>query len=102
MCHIHDFPHYGLEAIGEENNGCYGISKGVRGYPRWCSPSEWGKESNSERAIAFAREMEVYESIATLYFHSSRVCSGIGYRNMGTLGVTATSQYVPNIVHPHR
>jgi len=41
--------------------------------PRLCATFEWGKESNRERATAaVAREMEVYESTASLDFHSSR------------------------------
>ncbi len=43
-------------------------------------------ESKRERAVAFARCVAVYESTATLVFHSSKMCSGMGYRNMETRG----------------
>ncbi len=43
-------------------------------------------ESMRERAVAFANLVAEYESIATLDFHSSRVCFGIGYWNIGTSG----------------
>jgi hypothetical protein len=54
--------------------------------PRWCSPSEWDKKSNKKRAMTVDREIKVYESTATLDFHSSSVCSEIGYLNIGTRG----------------
>ncbi len=37
-----------------------------------------------ERATFFASMVAVYESTATLDFHSSKVCSGIGYWNIDT------------------
>ena len=49
------------------------------------APDGTSRESRSERAVAFASIMAVYESIATLDFQASKVCSGIGYWNIGTL-----------------
>ena len=43
-------------------------------------------ESMRERDVALASIVAVYESTITLDFHSARVCSGIGYWNMGTRG----------------
>ena len=50
------------------------------------APDGNSSESLSERAVAFANMMAVKESIVTLDFQASKVCSGIGYWNMGTLG----------------
>jgi len=50
------------------------------------APDGNSRESLSERAVAFASIMAVYESIVTLDFQASKVCSGIGYWNIGTLG----------------
>ncbi len=50
------------------------------------APEGNSSESSSERAVAFANMMAVKESIVSLDFQVSRVCSGIGYWNMGTLG----------------
>ena len=50
------------------------------------APDGNSSESLSERAVAFANMMAVKESIVTLDFQVSKVCSGIGYWNMGTLG----------------
>jgi hypothetical protein len=50
------------------------------------SPDGNSSESLIERAVAFANMMAVKESIVTLDFQVSKVCSGIGYWNMGTLG----------------
>ena len=49
------------------------------------APDGNSRESLSERAMAFASIMAVYESIVTLDFQASKVCSGIGYWNIGTL-----------------
>ena len=50
------------------------------------APDGYSRESLSERAVAFASIMAVYDSIVTLDFQASKVCSGIGYWNIGTLG----------------
>ena len=50
------------------------------------APDGNSRESLSERAVAFASIMAVYVSIETLDFQASRVWSGIGYWNIGTLG----------------
>ncbi len=49
-------------------------------------PDGNSSESLSERAVACANLMAAKESIVTLDFQVSKVCSGIGYWNMGTLG----------------
>ena len=49
-------------------------------------PDGYSRESLSERAVAFASIMAVYEYIVTLDFQASKVWSGIGYWNIGTLG----------------
>ena len=38
-------------------------------------------------AVAIANEVGEWESIATWDFHAARMCGGIGYLNVGTLGV---------------
>ena len=43
-------------------------------------------EALRESAVALASMVAVYVSISTLAFHSSNVCSGMGYWNIGTLG----------------
>jgi len=50
-------------------------------------------ESLKERAVALASMVAVWESTATLDFHSSRVCSGMGYWNIGTLGGCGVGGY---------
>ena len=50
------------------------------------APDGNSRESLSERAVAFASIMDVYESIVTLDFQASKVWSGTGYWNTGTLG----------------
>ena len=44
------------------------------------------KESSSVHAIAVEREIVVYGSTVTMDLHSSAVCSGIRYWNVGTRG----------------
>jgi hypothetical protein len=53
---------------------------------REIAPDGNSSESLSERAVAFANMMDVKESIVTLDFQVSKVCSGIGYWNIVTLG----------------
>jgi hypothetical protein len=45
--------------------------------------------SINESDMAVAREMEMYDSTATLNSHSARVCSGRGYWNIGNRGALA-------------
>jgi hypothetical protein len=46
-------------------------------------------ESSRVRAIADERVMAGYESTVTLDFYPFKVCSGIGYWNVGTHGALA-------------
>ena len=62
------------------------------------APDGNSSESLSERAVAFANMMAVKESIVTLDFHVSKVCSGIGYWNMGTLGGCGVGEAIASAV----
>jgi len=58
----------------------------------------WGRvPSKSDRALRtmlVTREMEAYDFTATRDFHSTYVCSVMGYWNIGTQGVRSGSEMV--------
>ena len=60
----------------------WGSSASPMGIPS----GQCAREASNEWPMALADEVTTWESTATLYFHPSRMGSGIGYRKRDTLG----------------